>query len=64
MVENISSVYFNNGKSIFYNFFVNGSRPLKFSAWFKKKIHKGRKEKKEVWKEAISCLKKIKLNQE
>lgn len=30
----------------------------------KKKIHKGRKEKKEVWKEAISCLKKIKLNQE
>lgn len=35
MVENISSVYFNDWKSIF-TIFVNGSRPLKFSAWFKK----------------------------
>lgn len=39
MVENISSVYFNDGKSIF-TIFVNGSRPLKFSAWFKKKYEK------------------------
>lgn len=35
MVENISSVYFNDWKSIF-TIFVNGSRPLKFSAWLKK----------------------------
>lgn len=44
MVENISSVYFNDWKSIF-TIFVNGSRPLKFSAWFKKKHTKG-----EGWK--------------
>lgn len=42
MVENISSVYFNDWKSIF-TIFVNGSRPPKFSAWLKKK--KGEKDK-------------------
>lgn len=46
MVENISSVYFNDWKSIF-TIFVNGSRPLKFSAWFKKKEKKTPREKDE-----------------
>lgn len=60
MVENISSVYFNDGKSIF-TIFVNGSRPLKFSAWFKKKKEGKKKTHGGRRMEASSRFKNMKL---